>query len=319
MINKRVFVAGHKGLLGASIVKLLNEKNEKIYTAEKRKVDLKNYNSVFNFLKKNKINQIYLCAGIVGGIYANQKFPVQFLEDNTLIQFNVIKACFELNIKKLIFYASSTIYSNKKNSSYREDDISKSPITGNHACYSLSKITAIKLAESYMEQYPEKKLDFKALVLCSLFGSNDKFDSDYSHALPAITKKAILSKRKNLKNITIWGSGTAKREFIHTSEVATASHYLMHINATKFKKLLKNKIHINIGLGKDYSIIELCKMIFDIIDYRPKIIKDIKKPEGVKKKLLNISLIKKLGWTPSKSFKKMLQKYVLSVEHNGKF
>ena len=314
--QEKIFVAGHNGLVGSSVLELLLKNKKKVIIANKNKLDLTDYKKVYTFLKKKKINQIYQCAGVIGGILANKKNKVEFLQNNILIEFNIIRACFELNIKKLILYSSSNIYPENLNKKLKESAFVGNYTTNSHSSYVLAKIASLKLASNYVTQYPEKKLDFKVLICCGIFGKNDNLDEEKSHVLPAIVKKAVIAKKLKKKKIVIWGTGKPKREFLSSEEVAKISYFLMNINKDRFQKITKKKIYINVGSGIEYSITKLTKIILKIINYRIKIIKDLSKPDGIRSKCLNIGNLKKLGWRNSIPFLKTLKKYIFEINKN---
>ena len=241
------------------------------------------------------------------------------MQNNILIEFNIIRACFELNIKKLILYSSSNIYPENLNKKIKENDFVSNYIPNSHSSYVLAKIASLKLASNYVSQYPEKKFDFKVLICCGIFGKNDNFNEDNSHVLPALVKKAIIAKKNAAKKIIIWGTGKPKREFLSSEEVAKISLFLMNINKNRFKKIAKKNIYINVGSGIEYSIIKLTKIILKIISYKAEIKKDLSKPDGIKSKCLNIGQLKKLGWKYSIPFLKTLKKYIFEINKNYSF
>ena len=195
--NKNIiFIAGHRGMLGSAIYRFLkNKKNIIIKTATKEVLNLENYKATYNYLRKNKINQVYMCAAKVGGILANHNNPVDFLEKNTILEQNIIKACFKNNINKLLLFGSSCIYPVKKKK-IKEKDFLSGPLEKTNESYAVAKIFGIRLANSYVEQYPEKKLNYRTMMPCNLFGPNDNYDDKSSHVLAALIKKIIISKKK---------------------------------------------------------------------------------------------------------------------------
>jgi GDP-L-fucose synthase len=303
MINNNVFVAGHTGRVGSYLTKLLINKKVNLITQNHKSLDLMDYKKTLNFLKNKEITSIYMCAGKIGGIYANIKEPVKFLNQNTIIQLNIINAAFENNIKNLILFGSSCMYP-KMNRASSETDILKGKLDSNDEGYGLSKISALKLIESYKKQFPKKNLNYTMLTPCNLFGSDAKYDPQNSTVVNSLIKKIINAKKIGEKTINIWGTGKPKREFLHISELCDAAYYFMNLKI-KLKPSL-----INIGYGKAYSINTLAAKISRILDYKVNFLYDKSKPDGAKIKLLEVSLMKKLKWKPKETFDDSLKKYV---------
>jgi GDP-L-fucose synthase len=290
MINKKdkIFVTGHKGLVGSAIVRRLNYYGYKnILLIEKKKLDLRNQQHVFNFFKKNNIQSVINAAGTVGGIYANKNFKADFIYDNLSIQNNVIHACYQNKVKSLIFLGSSCIYPRNSKQPIKEKYLLTGSLEKTNEPYAVAKIAGIKMCESYNFQY---KTSYKCLMPCNLYGPNDNYNHKTSHFFPALISKAILAKKNKKKEILLWGSGKAKRELMYVDDLADACIYFMN---KKTKELL-----INIGVGYDKSIISYAKFIFKKLDLKCKIVLDKSKSDGTPRKIIDSSVARKYGWFP---------------------
>ena len=291
MINKKskIFLAGHNGMLGSSILKNLKKNGyNKIITINKKRLDLRNQSSVQKFFKSKKPEGVIIAAAKVGGIKANINFPAEFINENLQIQINLINASLRNNVKKLIFFGASCIYPKNFKRPIKEQDLLTGALEKTNESYAIAKIAGIQMINSFNKQYNTKYI---CLMPCNLFGQNDNYDLENSHFLPALIKK--IDKLKNTKKNTLllWGNGKAKREVIYVDDIANACVYFMN------KK--KTPTVINIGTGKDYSIEYFAKLISKIILPQKKIIikYDLSKPNGNKRKVMDVSLAKKLGWT----------------------
>ena len=297
-LNSKIYVAGHNGLVGSAIVRELKIKGyENIIVANRNKLDLTNQLGVFRFLKKKKPNFIFLAAAKVGGIYSNNKYKASYLYENLIIQSNVINGAYLSGIKNLIFLGSSCIYPKNCKQPIKESYLLTGELEPTNDAYALAKITGVKMCESYNLQY---KTNYKCLMPTNTFGPNDNYDKLNSHFLPALIKK--IDKLRDSKNNTLllWGNGKAKREVIHVDDIASACVYFMN------KK--KTPTLINIGTGKDYTIEYYAKLIAKIILPKKKIIikYDLSKPNGIKRKVMNVSLAKKYGWKYTIHLKKAI-------------
>ena len=302
MIKKtdKIFVAGHKGLVGSAIVRKLKSKGfKKIILADRRKLDLINQNKVFSFLKKNKPKFIFLAAAKVGGIYYNNNFKADFIYENLMIQTNIIHGAFNANIKNIIFLGSSCIYPKLSKQPINENSILTGKLEETNDAYAIAKIAGIKMCESYNSQY---NTNFKCLMPTNTFGPNDNYHELNSHFVPALIRKIYYLKKNNKKSIKIWGDGTPRREIIYVDDIADACIYFMN------KKV--NKTLINIGTGIDYSIKDYVKLFLKIIlpNKKIKIIFDKSKPNGTPRKLLDVKLAKKYGWVFKTKLKDALLK-----------
>ena len=286
--NSKVFVAGHKGLVGSAVVRRLKIQGFKnIITVNRKNLDLTNQNKTFRFLKKNKPKFIIICAAKVGGILANDTLRAEFIYNNLQIQNNLIHGAFLNNIKNLIFLGSSCVYPRDCNQPIKEKYLLTGSLEKTNEPYAIAKIAGIKLCENYNFQY---NTNYLCLMPTNTFGPNDNYDEFSSHFIPALIKKAHEIKNKNKKILNLWGTGKVMREIIYVDDLADACIHFMKI---KTKKSL-----INIGTGIDLSITEYAKIILKVIGIKAKIKYDTTKPDGTPKKLLDVSIAKKFGWKP---------------------
>ena len=284
----KIFLAGHKGLVGSAILRSLkNQGYKKIITADKKKLNLLDQKKVFSFLKRKKPNIVIIAAARVGGIHANNTYGGKFIYENIQIQTNLIHGSYLNNIKNLIFLGSSCIYPKLAKQPLKEEYLLSGKLEETNEPYAVAKISGIKMCEAYNKQYGT---NYKCIMPANTYGPNDHYDLKNSHFFPALIRKAHDCKIKNKKNFVIWGSGNPFRELIYVDDVADACVFFM-------KKKVKETL-INIGTGKDYSISYYAKFIKNKLKLDSKIKFDRSKPDGVKRKVLNISKAKKYGWKP---------------------
>lgn len=296
--NSRIFVAGHKGLVGSSILRYLNLKGfNNLITSDRSKLDLTEQSSVFSFFKENLIEYVFLCAAKVGGILANKERSGDFILENLKIQTNVIEASFRQNVKKLLFLGSSCIYPKLSTQPITEDQLLTGPLEPTNEAYAIAKIAGIKLCQNLRKQYG---FDCISLMPTNLYGINDNFDLNNSHVLPALISKIHDAKEKNKKQVECWGDGSPKREFLYVDDLASACFHCMNNYSS-------DEI-INIGTGEDISIKDLTYVISDIIGFKGDFVWDTSKPNGTPRKVLNVDKIKSLGWTPQTSLKDGIEK-----------
>jgi GDP-L-fucose synthase len=287
-LSSKIYVAGHNGLVGSAIVRQLKRNGYKnIIVANRKKLDLTKQLDVLKFLKKKKLDFIFLAAAKVGGIYSNNRYKADYLYENLAIQSNVINGAYLSGVKNLIFLGSSCIYPKKCKQPIKESYLLTGELEPTNDAYAIAKIAGIKMCESYNAQY---KTNYKCLMPTNTFGPNDSYDGLNSHFLPALIKKVDKLKDNKKNTLILWGNGKAKREVIHVDDIANACVYFMN------KK--KKPTLINIGTGKDYTIEYYAKLISKIILAKKKIIikYDLSKPNGIKRKVMDVSLAKKLGW-----------------------
>jgi len=290
MISKKskIFIAGHKGMVGSAILRKLKKKGfSKIILCEKKKLDLLDQNQVFKFLRKKKPELVIIAAARVGGIFANSNFKDKFLYENLQIQNNLIHGSFLSNVKNLIFLGSSCIYPKFCKQPMKENYLLSGKLEETNDAYAIAKIAGIMMCHNYSKKY---RLNYKSLMPPNLFGPGDNYDLSTSHFFPALLKKIYIAKTKNKKFLSIWGTGKPKRELMFVENFADALIYFMN-------KKIKEPF-INIGVGKDFSIDWYAKYIMRKLNVRLKIVYDKKKSDGMPKKCLDISLAKKYGWKP---------------------
>ncbi len=289
--NSKIFIAGHKGLVGSAILRKLKSKGYKnLLTIDKKKLDLTDQKKVFHFLNRNKPKFIFIAAAKVGGIYSNYKYKAEFMYNNISIQTNLIHGAYLSGINNLIFLGSSCVYPRMSKQPIKEKYLLEGQLEKTNDAYAIAKIAGIKMCESYNQQYGT---NYKCLMPTNTFGPNDNYHSLNSHFFPALIKKVHNLKIKNKKELILWGNGRAKREVIFVDDIADACIYFMN------KKTKENLI--NIGSGNEYSIIDYVKLIANVILKKKKInIKyDKSKPNGTPRKVMDVSLAKKYGWKAS--------------------
>lgn len=285
-LNDKIYVAGHNGMVGSAIVRALNREGfSNLVCATHNEIDLLNFNAVENFFIQEKPNFVFLAAAKVGGIKANIEYPVEFLYENLTIQNNVISCCHKYNVKKIIFFGSSCIYPEKSPQPIKEEYLLKGPLEKTNEGYALAKIAGIRLTQYYHREYG---LSCLCIMPCNLYGSNDNFDPNQSHVLSALVKKFIDAIDEKHNNVTLWGSGKAKREFMHVDDLANAVLFLI-------KHWEKPDI-INVGSGTDISVKELAHLIAKKTGYMGSITWDTSMPDGMIQKCLDISKLKSLGY-----------------------
>ncbi|MDC3174075.1 GDP-L-fucose synthase [Candidatus Pelagibacter sp.] len=304
--NDKIYVAGHTGLVGSAIIRNLKINGyTNIITATRNKIDLMNQKKTLNFLKKIKPKFIFIAAAHVGGINANNIFRATFIYNNLTIQNNLINGAFQAGVKKLIFLGSSCVYPKDCKQPIKEEYLLSGPLEKTNEPYAVAKIAGIKLCESYNHQY---KTDYLSIMPCNTYGPGDNYNLNSSHFLPALLKKIHQIKKKKENKLNLWGTGKPKREFIYVDDLADACVFFMNKNT-------KEKI-INIGSGLDNTIYEISKLVLKILNVKTKIIFNKSKPDGTKRKLLDISVAKKYGWKPKTSFKKGILNTYINFKKN---
>lgn len=287
--NSKIYVAGHRGMVGSAIKRNLESKGytNLIYCSHKS-LDLSNQQAVNEFFKSEKPEYVVLAAAKVGGILANSKYPAEFIYENLMIEANVIHAAYLYGVKKLLFLGSSCIYPKFAPQPLKEDYLLTGELETTNEAYAVAKIAGIRLCKHYNQQYGT---NFISVMPTNLYGPNDNFDLDTSHVMPALIRKFHEAKINDKPEVIIWGTGTPLREFMHANDMADACVYLMEkYNSDEIGEF------INIGVGKDLSIKELAEMIKEITGYEGNIIYDTSKPDGTPRKLLDVTKLHNLGW-----------------------
>ena len=296
--NSRIFIAGHNGLVGSAVLRFFAKKGyKKLYVVSKNKLDLKDSKKVEIFIKKKKkIEYLIICAARAGGILANSRYPVEFFNENILIQNSLLNAALKFKIKRTIFLGTSCIYPDKVQTPIREEYLLTGKLHPSNEAYAIAKIAGIKLCNALYNQY---KLDVVALMPTNVYGLNDKYSEKNSHVIPAMIVKFLKAKRDGKKTIELWGDGSPKREFIFSDDLAEAIYEVLKVPKLKLFKYCKNKFPlINVGTKDVYSIKNLANIIKNKTNFEGNIFFNKKYPNGVYKKDLNVDIMKKLGWKP---------------------
>jgi GDP-L-fucose synthase len=297
--KSKIFIAGHKGLVGSAILRRFNiEGYKNLILRESSQLDLTNQISVDIFFKKEKPEIVILAAAKVGGIYANSTYPADFIYKNIMIQSNVIHAAFKNRVKKFIYLGSSCIYPKKSKQPIKEDYLLSGKLEKTNSAYAIAKISGLIMCQSYNEQY-KNKTDFRCLMPTNLYGPNDNYHNLESHVIPALIRRIHEAKIKKIKKVIIWGTGKAQRDFLYSDDLADAILFLLKIKKEKFKQYLNNQYNIiNIGSGYEYTVKNLAKIIAEVVGFKGTIICDIKKPDGTLRKFLSNKILANFGWKP---------------------
>ena len=305
MPKPKIFIAGHKGMVGSAIIRQLKDQDVEIIKKDREELDLLNQQDVQNFFKNEKIDQVYLSAAKVGGIYANNTYPADFIYQNLMIQNNVIHNSFLNGVKKLLFLGSSCIYPKNANQPMKEDELLNGKLEPTNEPYAIAKIAGIKMCESYNRQYSlSHGIDYRSIMPTNLYGLGDNYHSQNSHVIPSLIRRFHEAKINKSSKVTIWGTGTPRREFLYVDDLASASIHLMNIEKKTYDNHTSKMCqHINVGSGSELSIKELAKIIKDIVGYKGNINLDVTKPDGNTKKLLDCRLLNSLNWQPKINLK----------------
>lgn len=293
--KNRVFVAGHLGMVGSAIVRLLSKDSScEIIIATRSELDLTNQEAVNDFFHKNHIDQIYLAAAKVGGIHANNEYPAEFIYQNLIIEANIIHAAHLSDVQKLLFLGSSCIYPKLATQPMKESALLTGELESTNEPYAIAKIAGIKLCESYSRQYGR---DYRSVMPTNLYGENDNFHPENSHVIPALLRRFHEAKLNDEPIVTAWGTGTPMREFLHVDEMADASIFVMNLDSGIYKNETSPMLsHINVGTGLDCTIRELVETIAKVVGYQGEVEFDASKPDGAPRKLMDVSRLERLGW-----------------------
>ena len=307
---KKIFLAGHNGMVGSAIHRLLKiRKNLKIITRTRSELDLCDQKAVKNFMEIEKPDEVIIAAAKVGGIHANNIYPADFIYKNIQIQCNLIHYSHLQNVKKLLFLGSSCIYPKNAKQPMKEDALLKGSLEPTNEPYAIAKIAGIKLCESYNRQYGR---DYRSVMPTNLYGPGDNYHLENSHVVPGLIRRFHEAKVNGQETVVVWGTGNPRREFLYVDDMAQACLFIHELDKAEFEKNIKKmQSHVNIGIGIDLTIRELAQNIKKVVRYKGRIIFDNTKPDGSQRKLLNIDLIKKLGW---KTQTKLIDGLALSYE-----
>lgn len=300
-LNQKIYVAGHRGMVGSAIVRNLQAKGYKnIITRTHAELDLTNQQAVKTFFETEKPDQVYLAAAKVGGIHANNTFPAEFIYDNLMVQNNVIHQAFVNGVKKLLFLGSSCIYPRLAPQPMSEDALLTGKLEPTNEPYAIAKIAGIKMCESYNRQYGQSHgVDYRSVMPTNLYGPGDNYHPENSHVIPALIRRFHEAKLANAPEVVIWGTGTPRREFLYVDDMAAASVFVMELDKTAYDAQVEPmQSHINVGFGSDVTIAELATAVATATGYQGKIAFDTSKPDGAPRKWMSSELLNKLGWKP---------------------
>ena len=315
--HDKIYIAGHRGLVGSAIVRELKKRGFKnLLTRTSEELDLTIQSNVQIFFKQEKPDYVILAAAKVGGIYANNTYPADFIYQNLIIEANVIKSAYENKVKRLLFLGSTCIYPKDVEQPMREDAILTDVLEPTNEPYALAKIAGIKLCESYNRQHGT---DFRSVMPTNLYGINDNFHEENSHVIPALIQRFHRAKINNDAEVVVWGSGKVKREFMYVDDMAEASLYVLGLDKKTYEANTKPTLsHINIGTGEEITIYNLAEIISEVVGFKGSIVFDTTKPDGILRKLIDVSLLESLGWSHSIDLKKGLVKtyqwYITNLE-----
>jgi GDP-L-fucose synthase len=295
-LSSKIYIAGHRGLVGSALVRRLQAKGYgNLITRTHAELDLTNQQSVQNFFAQEKPEYVILAAAKVGGIYANNTYPAEFIQQNLAIQTNVIHSAWQHTVERLLFLGSSCIYPKDCPQPIKEDYLLTSPLEPTNRSYALAKIAGVEMCHAYNRQYGTKYI---AAMPTNLYGPNDNYDLKNSHVLPALIRKMHEAKLANAEEVVVWGTGTPKREFLYSEDMADACIYLLEQSEDKLQSLFNDEQPplVNIGCGEDLTIKELAELVRDVVGFKGKLTFDTSKPDGTMRKLMDVSRMNALGW-----------------------
>jgi GDP-L-fucose synthase len=297
-LKKRIYVAGHRGLVGSAIVRALHRRDySNILTRTHTELDLTDQAQVRKFFETEAIDEVYLAAARVGGIHANNTYPAEFIRDNLLIQANIIHEAWRSGVRKLLFLGSSCIYPRMAEQPIKEEYLMTGTLEATNEPYAIAKIAGIKMCESYNRQYGT---DFRSVMPTNLYGPGDNYHPENSHVIPALIRRFHEATLNGAEQVMIWGSGTPRREFLFVDDMAEASIYVMQLDRETHEKHTTPMLsHINVGTGEDVTIREVAEIIRKVTGYEGRIAYDTSKPDGTPRKLMDTSKLSSLGWRPA--------------------
>ncbi len=292
--NAKIYVAGHRGLVGSALVRVLQKEGfNNLLLKTRQELDLLDQKAVADFFQREKPEYVFLAAAKVGGIIANDLYPAEFIYENLVIETNIIHSAYQSGVKKLLFLGSSCIYPKFAAQPIKEDYLMTGALEATNAPYAVAKIAGVYMCQAYREQYGA---DFISLMPTNLYGQNDNFNPETSHVLPAMIYKFHTAKKEGAKEVVLWGTGTPKRDFLHVDDLARASLFLM-------ENYSEGDI-VNIGSGDDISIKDLAETVKAVVGYEGEVVWDSSKPDGTPRKVLDVSKLSSLGWQPEFPLKK---------------
>ncbi|AHM44247.1 GDP-L-fucose synthase [Escherichia coli] len=295
MTKKRIYVAGHRGMVGSAICRQLSLRDDiELVVKTHKELDLTVQKDVDAFFEQEKIDQVYLAAAKVGGIYANNTFPAEFIYQNLMIESNIIHSAHKAGIQKLLFLGSSCIYPKFAEQPMNESALLTDILEPTNEPYAIAKIAGIKLCESYNRQYGR---DYRSVMPTNLYGINDNFHPENSHVIPALMRRFHEAKESGAPEVIVWGTGTPMREFLYVDDMAAASVHVMELDEAIYQQNTQPMLsHINVGTGVDCSIREMAETMASVVGYQGKIVFDVTKPDGTPRKLMDVTRLKNLGW-----------------------
>lgn len=302
---KRIYIAGHKGMVGSAIIRALSARdNIELITRSRQELNLLSQQEVNDFFAQANIDEVYLAAAKVGGIHANNEYPADFIYENLMIESNIIHAAHSNNVQKLLFLGSSCIYPKLAEQPMKETALLTGELEPTNEPYAIAKIAGIKLCESYNRQF---KRDYRSVMPTNLYGPNDNFHPENSHVIPALLRRFHEAAQRKDNEVVAWGSGTPKREFLHVDDMAAACVHVMELDKFTYDANTDPMLsHINVGTGKDCTIKELVETVATVTGFKGAIVWDTSKPDGTPRKLMDVSRLKNLGWQNSVSLKQGL-------------
>lgn len=305
MSHPKIYVAGHRGMVGSAIKRQLEASGQQnIVTRTHAELDLIDQAAVRDFFATERPDQVYLAAAKVGGIHANNEYPAEFIYENLMVQANVIDAAFRHGVKKLLFLGSSCIYPKLAPQPMREDALMNGSLEPTNEPYAISKIAGIKLCESYNRQYGKSHgVDYRSVMPTNLFGPGDNYHPENSHVIPALIRRFHEAKVSGAPSVSIWGTGSPRREFLFVDDMAAASIHVMNLEKEVYEAATSPMMsHINVGYGSDMTIADAAHTIARVVGYGGKVDFDTSKPDGTPRKLMDSTLLKSLGWQPQVDF-----------------
>jgi nucleoside-diphosphate-sugar epimerase len=293
----RIFLAGHRGMVGSAIQRQLESQGDEILTRSRDELDLADTAAVRAFLRDSRPDATIVAAAKVGGIGANSTFPAEFIHQNLMIECNLISESYGAGVTKLLFLGSSCIYPKEATQPMPERALMTGPLEPTNEPYAVAKIAGIKLCESYNRQYGT---DYRSVMPTNLYGPNDYFDAQNSHVIPSLMMRFHEATGRGDDEVVIWGSGSPRREFLHVDDMAKASLFVLGLDESVYKSATRPMLsHINVGYGDDVSIRELAELLADVTGFKGRLVFDTSKPDGTPRKLLDVSLLSSLGWSAS--------------------
>ncbi len=317
--KQRIFVAGHKGMVGSAIVRQLQQRDDvDLVLRDRRELNLVSQAAVADFFSVEKIDQVYLAAAKVGGIHANNEYPAAFIYENLMIEANIVNSAHVNNVQQLLFLGSSCIYPKLAEQPMSESALLTDTLEPTNEPYAIAKIAGIKLCESYNRQYER---DYRSVMPTNLYGENDNFHPQNSHVIPAIMRRFHEAKLAGDKQVVVWGSGTPMREFLHVDDMAAASVHVMNLDRETYKANTQPMLsHINVGTGIDCTIREMAETMCRVVGFSGELLFDATKPDGAPRKLMNVDRLKALGWQSSISLEVGLSStYQWFLQHQDDF